>query len=140
MNEDRRKILDLLVEGRIDADGAERLLDKLSEGKPPTPSPPSPPGAPERHELPTRAVPRHLRFQATAEESNMDARIPLALIKTGIKLEAMLPDGANDELKNHGVDLGQLSGMAADEMVEALAELEVDIEGLKGERVRVFCE
>ena len=143
MNEDRRKILDLLVEGRIDADGAERLLDKLSEGKPPTPSPPSPPsppGAPERHELPTRAVPRYLRFQATAEEGNMDARIPLALIKTGIKLEAMLPDGANDELKNHGVDLGQLSGMAADEMVEALAELEVDIEGLKGERVRVFCE
>ena len=59
----------------------------------------------------------------------MDARIPLALLKTGIKLEAMLPNGTNDELKNHGVDLSQLSGMATDEMVEALAELEVDIEG-----------
>ena len=129
MNEDRRKILDMLAEGRIDADAAERLLDKL----------PGTQAVIERGQLmPTS--PRYLRVRGHADGAQFDARIPLALIRTGIKLEAMLPNDTAEEIKEHGIDLGQFTGMAADELVEALGELEVTVEGDKGEQIRVYCE
>ncbi|MDE0660576.1 MAG: hypothetical protein OXI79_13110 [Gammaproteobacteria bacterium] len=129
MNEDRRKILDMLAEGRIDADAAERLLDKLAGTQDVVP----------RSQLMPRS-PRYLRIRGHADGAHFDARIPLTLIKTGIKLEAMLPHDTAEELKEHGIDLGQFTGMAADELVEALGELEVSIEGDKGEQIRVYCE
>ena len=130
MNEDRRKILDMLADGRIDADAAERLLDKLA----------GPQAVVPRSQQPMPASPRYLRVRGRADGAQFDARIPLALIRTGIKLEAMLPNDTAEELKEHGVDLGQFTGMAADELVEALGELDVSVEGDKGEQIRVYCE
>lgn len=129
MNEDRRKILDMLAEGRIDADAAERLLDKLAGTQ----------AVAERSQL-VPASPRYLRVRGHADGAQFDVRIPLALIRTGIKLEAMLPSNTSEELKGHGIDLGQFTGMAADELVEALGDLQVSVEGDKGEQVRVYCE
>ena len=129
MNEDRRKILDMLADGRIDADAAERLLDKLAGTQA---------VAPRSQLMP--ATPKYLRVRGHAEGAQFDARIPLALIRTGMKLEAMLPHDTAEELKEHGLDLGQFAGMAADELVEALGELEVSVDGDKGEQIRVYCE
>ena len=129
MNKDRRKVLDMLAEGRIDADAAERLLDKLAGTQ----------AVAERGQL-MPASARYLRVRGHADGAQFDARIPLALIRTGIKLEAMLPNDTAEELKEHGIDLGQFTGMAADELVEALGELEVNVEGDKGEQIRVYCE
>ena len=129
MNEDRRKILDMLAEGRINADAAERLLDKLASTQAVVP-----------RSQPMPASPKYLRVRGHADGAQFDARIPLALIRTGIKLEAMLPNDTAEELKEHGVDLGQFAGMAADELVEALGQLEVNVEGDKGEQIRVYCE
>ncbi|MCY4060363.1 MAG: hypothetical protein OXG44_20480 [Gammaproteobacteria bacterium] len=129
MDHDRRKILDMLADGRIDADAAERLLDKLA----------GTPADAERSEL-MPASPRYLRVRGRADGAQFDARIPLALIRTGIKLEAMLPNDTAEELKERGIDLGQFAGMAADELVEALGELEVNVEGDKGEQIQVYCE
>ena len=129
MDEDRRKILDMLAEGRIDADAAERLLDKLA----------GTPVVAEQSELMPKS-PRYLRVRGRADGAQFDARIPLALIRTGMKLEAMLPNDTAEELKEHGIDFGQFAGMAADELVEALGELKVNVEGDKGEQVQVYCE
>lgn len=129
MNEDRRKILQMLAEGIIDADAAERLLDKLADSR--TDAAPT--------EL-MPVAPRFLRIYGHGDGAEFDIRIPLALIKTGIKLEAMLPDDTAEELKEHGVDFGRFSGMDADELVAALAELAVSVAGDKGEQIRIHCE
>lgn len=86
------------------------------------------------------ASPRYLRVRGHAEGAQFDARIPLALIRTGIRPETMLPSDTAEELKERGIDLGQFAGMAADELVEALGELEVGVDGDKGEQIRVYCE
>lgn len=112
MDEDRRKILDMLAEGRIDVDAAQRLLDKLA----------GTPAVAERSQLMPKS-PKYLRVRGHADGAQFDARIPLALISTGIKLEAMLPNDTAEELKEQGIDLGHFAGMAADELVEALGEL-----------------
>lgn len=129
MNEDRRKILDMLAEGKIDADAAERLLDKLADLR----------ADAGRAEL-MPVAPRFLRIHGHADGAEFDIRIPLALIRTGIKLEAMLPDDTAEELREHGVDFGKLSGLDADELVAALAELAVSVDGDKGEQIRIHCE
>ncbi|MCY3620526.1 MAG: hypothetical protein OXH68_02300 [Gammaproteobacteria bacterium] len=129
MNKDRRKILGMLAEGRIDADAAERLLDRLGDAQ-----------AVAERSQPAPPSPRYLRVRGRADGAQFDARIPLALVRTGIKLEAMLPNDTAEELKEHGIDLGQFAGMAADELVEALGELEVSVDGDKGEQIRVYCE
>ncbi len=129
MNEDRRKILDMLAEGSIDADAAERLLDRLAGAQD---------VAPQGQLMP--AAPRYLRVRGHGGGGQFDARIPLALIRTGIKLEAMLPHATAAELKEHGIDLGQFAGAAADDLVEALGDLEVSVAGDEGEQIRVYCE
>lgn len=131
MSQDRRKILDMLADGRIDADAAERLLGKLTGL--------DTQGVPEQGQLMPRA-PRYLRIQGHAEGGKFDIRLPLALIRTGIKLEAMLPNGTTDGLKEHGVDLGEFAGMAAAELVQALGELAINVDGDDGEQVRIYCE
>ena len=129
MNEDRRKILDMLAEAKIDADAAGRLLDKLADSRTDA----------GRAEL-MPVAPRFLRIHGHADGAEFDIRIPLALIKTGIKLEAMLPDNTAEELRGHGVDVGKFSGMDADELVAALGELAVSVDGDKGEQIRIHCE
>lgn len=129
MNEDRRKILDMLAEGKIDADASERLLDRLADLRTDA----------ARTEL-MPVAPRFLRIQGHADGAEFDIRIPLALIKTGIKLEAMLPDQTAEEIREHGIDFAKFSGMDADELVAALAELAVSVDGDKGEQIRIHCE
>lgn len=99
--------------------------------------------APKTDAAPTELMPvapRFLRIYGHGDGAEFDIRIPLALIKTGIKLEAMLPDDTAEELKEHGVDFGRFSGMDADELVAALAELAVSVAGDKGEQIRIHCE
>ena len=129
MNEDRRKILDMQAEGKIDADAAERLLDKLADLRTDA----------ARAEL-IPVAPRFLRIHGRADGGEFDFRIPGALIKTGIKLEAMLPYHTAEAIREHGIDFAKLSGMDADELVAALAELTISVVDCKGERIRIHCE
>lgn len=38
------------------------------------------------------------------------------------------------------MDLGSLSGLEGEELIEALRDLRVDVDSGKGDTVRIFCE
>jgi len=134
MNEERRQILSMLAEGKISAEDAERLLDKLGAGTQDRPSSPSPASS-----RPTQ--PKYLRVHVdSAEGDKVNVRVPLALIRTGIKLTAVLPEHATQKLTEKGVDLSKLAELDSDELYEALRELQVDVDSGQGDVVRVFCE
>ncbi len=139
MSDDRRKILDMLAADQISVDDADRLLDKVEP--PPAPVPAVAPGDP-----PARSGPRYLRIHIVDDDDKVELQIPLALIRTGIRLGAVVPDSAKGKLKKlkklkkEGFDIDQFFEMASEELVDSLAELEVNIEGEDGERVRLFCE
>ncbi len=136
MSEDRRKILDMLAAEQISVDDAQRLLDKVE-------APPVQGGPPA--DL-SRSAPRYLRIQIADGEDKVELQIPIALIRTGIRLGALVPDSAKGKLKKvkklkkEGFDIDQFFNMASEELVESLADLEINIEGEDGERVRLFCE
>jgi hypothetical protein len=135
MNEERKQILEMLAQGKISAEDAERLIDKLESGdggdRPVFPGPPAV----------VSSKPKYLRVLVDSSEGDkVNVRVPLALIRTGIKLTTVLPDHVNDELDKKGVDLGKLSELEGDELYESLRELQVDVDSGEGDVVRIFCE
>ncbi|MEU4480572.1 hypothetical protein AB0F68_21325 [Micromonospora sp. NPDC023966] len=143
MNEQRRQILEMLAQGKITADEAERLIDALQREQPE----PSPTGG-------TRPKPRHryLRVLVSSEDnaggdgpSRVNVRIPLQLLRAGVKLTSLIPPQAltkaNAQLAKSGVpiDLTQLKPQQLEELIEQLDDLTVDVDD-PGAKVQVFCE
>jgi hypothetical protein len=133
MNEERKQVLTMLAEGKISAEDAERLLDKLdNDGTRGEPRPASSAGS---------SVPKYLRVHVDSSEGDkVNVRVPLALIKTGIKLTALMPTEVNEKLAAEGIDLGKFAELNGQELFDALRELQVDVDSSEGDTVRVFCE
>jgi SHOCT-like domain len=171
MSEERKKVLAMLAEGKITAEEAERLLDKLGqsgeEGE-----------RGHRHRWGMRGHRRrkHLHIGAAAlpnggtdtdddddsagdepsdsakplkylrveihsnGDDHVSVRVPLRLIRTGVKLTTMLPSETSAKLADKGIDLTELGKLEGDELVDALRDLKVDVDSADGDTVRVFCE
>ncbi|MDE3137468.1 MAG: hypothetical protein KGL59_12900 [Acidobacteriota bacterium] len=138
MSAERKKILEMLAEGKISAEDAERLLDKISgsapESLPAGAAQPAETGAPPKK-------PRYLRILVERPGSdNVNIRVPLAFTRTGSRLLAVLPRHVSDRLSEQGIDLSALSALNDEDLAKALEELHVDIEKGNGKKVKIFCE
>lgn len=142
MNDSRRKILDMLATGQITADEAERLILAL-EKEPPTP------GAANSTEPRPKQKPKYLRVvvedNGSGNTPKVNVRVPMQLLRSGVKLAALIPDQAfvqvNEALHKEGVriDLRQIKPENLEELIDQLDELTVDVDD-KDAKVRVFCE
>jgi hypothetical protein len=143
MNEQRRQILQMLAEGKITADEAERLIDALERQQPE-----SPPGAASR----PKPRPKYLRVVVSwADDSGGDGpgrvnvRVPLQLLRAGVRLASLVPPQAlakvNAELDKSGIpiDLTELKPQHLEELIEQLDDLTVDVDDPDA-KVQVFCE
>ncbi|MFD7070662.1 hypothetical protein ACFV97_25915 [Streptomyces sp. NPDC059913] len=143
MDEQRRQVLRMLADGKITADEAERLIDALERDLPR-----------ERQETASRQGNRrrYLRVMVvdaadTAGEgpSRVDIRVPLQLLRAGVRLTSLLPPRAvaraNEELRRSGVpiDLAELKPKDLEDLVDQLDEVSVDVEDPEA-KVRIFCE
>jgi hypothetical protein len=129
-----RKVLDMLAEGKISAENAERLLDKLQST--PTDSGTEPEAAPA-------AGQNGRSFRIVVDEPGkkpVNIRMPLSFLRSGSALLGMMPKQVNECLKERGIDLAVLSGKQGDELAKMLQELLVDIDKGDGKKVRIFCE
>jgi hypothetical protein len=147
MNEHRRQILQMLGEGKITADEAERLLAALE--------PPSS-GRTSESANTSKTPPKFLRVQVDSEDNNghdgptkVNVRVPMQLLRAGVKLAYLVPSAAlqkaNLAMHEQGipVDLTQIKPENIEELVEHLSDLSVDVDQKEGNakvKVRVFCE
>lgn len=143
MNEQRRQILQMLAEGTITADEAERLIDALERQRP-EPPPPATVASP-------RARPKYLRVVVNSDDAGTDGssrinvRVPLQLLRAGVRLASLVPPQVlfkvNGELEKSGwpIDLTQLKPQQLEELVDHLDELTVDV-AETGSKIQVFCE
>ena len=146
MTENRRQILDMLAEGKITVDEAERLLGLVE-----APSGGGS-GSTEAGEI-RKPAPRYLRVVVEpgpegSEEhgpERVNVRIPMAMLRAGVKLAALIPthamDRVNEKLqqKGIGVDLSSLKAEGLEQMLEAMADMEIDVQDGK-QQVRVYLE
>lgn len=158
MNENRRQILEMLAAGKITADEAERLLAALEPD-----SANSTAGAAggasngngAKNATP-RMRPKYLRVLVEADEgmtgmkgqTTVNVRVPMQLLRAGVRLAALIPQQAHDQLdqalSSHGVPLtlSQIKPENLEELIDHLEDLTVDVDGKEGNttKVRVFCE
>jgi polyhydroxyalkanoate synthesis regulator phasin len=135
-NDSHKKILEMLSDGKITVEEATALLSKLQDHD----TIDDEIVETESGEVKKRA-PRYLRVVVdSANGDKVNVRVPMSLLKTGIKLSALLPGNAAEKMSSHGFDLSQLSQLDGDELIEALSDLTVDVDSADGDKVRVFTE
>ena len=130
MSAETRKVLEMLAEGKITADDAERLLDKLAlpaESATPDEAPASAPNG----------VKKFLRVIVERPlGDDINVRVPLNFVRSGVSLVGILPPKVLDKLAEEGIDPQLFSRHTR----EALDMLHVDMQTKSGKRVRVFAE
>lgn len=85
--------------------------------------------------------PRFVRIQIETNDGHeVDLRLPIALIRAGMKLTALIPNKAREALKDAGVDIDSLSQLDPEAIVKAIAELKVDIETADGSEISIHAE
>ncbi len=143
MGKEKRKILEMLSKGKISVDDAEKLLSAISTGES---------GHEERstessHDEKSRL--KYLRVVVEPDAANekkekVNIRVPLKLIRAGIKWASFIPKDAkakvNEKLKEKGIemDFTKMTKDDLEELIENLNDLTIDVEG--EEKIRIFCE
>ena len=135
----------VLAAGKITADEAERLLDALAASAGGAATSPGPAIQGDPAPL-IAALPKYLYVKVLAANGdNVDVKIPIALVRSGLKLTSLIPplamDKINDTMSEHGmsVDFNNFKPDDIDELVEALREMEVNVDAKNGDTVRVYC-
>jgi len=137
MTEERKKILEMLANGKITIAEAEKLLNavesKIDE-------------SPKGELLSQTKIPKYLFVKVDSTNGDkVNIRIPLKIIRAGIKLKSLIPQEAqekiDEKLGEKGVNfkLEDISDENIHELMEALTEFEVNVEDRKGENVRIYC-
>ena len=144
MNNDRRSVLQMLADGKINADEAERLLGAM-EGAGPAPRPLEGSAATGSN----RPPPKYLRVSVDATDDDgptkVNIRVPMALLRAGVRLTSLIPPAARDQvnaqLSKNGVpfDIGQLKPENLEELISHLDDFSVDVDA-QDAKVRIYCE
>ena len=132
MSEDRSRILGMLAEGKITAEEAERLLDALDSRA--TAAPAGGPTIKGDASPLIDALPKFLYVKVDAVNGdNVDVKIPLALVRSGLKLTSLIPPQAmnqiNESMSESGIsiDFDNLKPEDVEELIDALREMEVNV-------------
>lgn len=138
MNEEKRKVLEMLSQGKITVEEADKLLAALND---PSGEPAPAAGGPRRW--------KYLRVlvePGPGSETNdkVNIRIPFKLIRAGLKFAAFIPReyqgkvGEAFKEKGMNVDLAKITPEDLEEIVSNLDDMTVEVDGK--DKVRVFCE
>ena len=164
MNENRRQILNMLAEQRINAEEADRLIAALESGPRPADfsAPPSTPGPQNGagnwfNADPPKVHAKYLRVLVEADESqrgkggpvSVNIRVPMQLLRAGVRLASLIPAQAHQHfdqaLSQHGVPLtlSQIKPENLEELIDHLGDLTIDVaanENKSNVKVKVFSE
>ena len=141
MNNNQKKILEMLAAGKISVAEAERLLSLTQAEN----------QGGENAE--PKKMPKYLRVIITPlpdsrepdRAQNVNIRVPMALLRAGIRLASIIPPSAYDDvdsaIKGRGLqmDLRDIKPENIEDLIAALSDMEVNIED-GNNRVKVYAE
>jgi len=155
MSDERRRVLDLLAQGKITVDEADELLKTLGanagrEAAGPPPAGDAATNDPQR----TRWV--RINVHRLADdcrgEKDVNIRVPIAVVKGGMRLGAIIATFAGEKaaqrMKARGIhldiskindDLSKMNGAEFDAFLKSLDDTSIEIDDGKSQ-VRISCE
>jgi hypothetical protein len=142
MSEDRKRVLTMLAEGTITADEADKLLSAMERPKPAAMYEAVPRGS--------NGAPKYFRVEVNANDDadgpvKVNVRVPMQLLRAGVRLSALIPPKARDEVNRamarEGIpfDINNLKPENLEELIEHLGDFAVDVDSGDA-KVRVYCE
>jgi hypothetical protein len=155
VSENQKRVLQMLAEGKISVEEAARLLSLMSDEQGSGGSRASAPkeAKPSPKYLYVRVEPKeghlhhagHEGHHSLAEHGRVNVRIPVGLIRAGMKLKALIPPQVADDVnkamreKGIGFDVRNLKDEYVDDLVNALRETEINVDSEEAE-VHVYAE
>ena len=144
MNEEKKKILEMLSDGKITVEEATKLLELIEAEEPGEEA--------LKAEPVSLKKPKYLRVIVEPPEGSVSARefdrvnirVPMSLIRAGVKFSSLIPhDAANrvdDALKDKGINfsLRNIKDEDIEQLVSALSDFEVNVEGK--EMIKIYAE
>ena len=147
MDENKKKILEMLAENKISTDEAYRLLSVLeNEGSTAEGTAKSGTAAKMKSKYLRVCILSGSEHEHGHKGDRVNVRVPMTLIRAGMKFTSLLPPEARDKvtgaLREKGIDfdMRNLKPEDMDELIEALSELEVDVVSGDGDTVKVYVE
>ena len=144
MSDDTRRILDLLAQGKITVDEADQLLRAMSAS---SDAAQTTAAAPNEQSAPPRYV--RITVHKTAKDDRRDQdvniRVPIAVVKSGMRLGALIPgfpgDAVSARLRERGIDVdfSKLDTAAVEQVLKQLGDTNIEVDSGKAQ-VRISCE
>lgn len=147
MTEERRQILEMLAEGKISADEADRLIGALGG------SSATPPSTATATAVQSKPLPKYVRIMVDTKEGRLskpvkiNLRVPVALLRAGVRFGSLIPIQAqekmNAEFRKNGLDfdIRQVKPENINELIDQLQDLSVDIDQEDDDtKIRIFTE
>jgi len=140
MSDEKKRILEMLAQGKINADEAERLLSAISNSEQTQTG---------QGDAGKKPEPRYLRIMVepgpdSDKPEKVNIRVPYKLIRAGLKLASFVPKNAqvkvNEALQEKGmeIDFSKIKPEDLEEIIRQLDDLSVNVDGK--ETVRIFSE
>ena len=138
MSEERKRILKMLVEGKISLDEADELLSAFQQRE--STGSTTPPLEPVTS-VKTKA--RFLRVRVSdSGNEKVNVRVPLALVSAGMKFTSLLPEEARakvqEAMQSKGIPF-DINRMKPEELIAVIEDLDIEVKD-GGDHVRVYCE
>jgi hypothetical protein len=146
MGDNQKRILQMLAEGKISVEEATRLLSLVGaeSGSPVNRAADEGERKPFPKYLYVRVEPKE-GHEKDPENSRVNVRIPMGLIRAGMKLKALIPPQAADEInrsmheKGINFDIRNIKDEYLEELVTALGDTEINVDTKEAE-VRIRAE
>ncbi|MEW5924259.1 MAG: hypothetical protein AB1746_09750 [Candidatus Zixiibacteriota bacterium] len=148
MSEERMQILKMLAEGKITAEQAEKLLDAIGEKSQDVKPEVKEEKTGNKEQSKSGEKPKCLRIMVTGKHGkgdNVNIRIPLQLIRAGVKMKSLLPFEVREKLStkmkinNVDWDIKNMDEESMNDFFKSLKEMSIDIDE-DDETVKIFCE
>ena len=136
MSEEAKQVLQMVADGKVSVEEGERLLEALK----------APKNEKAAEDVKAVRIPKFLHVVVDDNKQKVNVKVPVKLIRAGMKFTALIPDNAKGDVEKHlsdkGIDLdfNRLKPEDVDEFIQALAELQVDVDDGEKATVRVYCE
>jgi hypothetical protein len=145
MSDSQKKILDMLAKKKISVDEAQRLLSLVGSEE----GGAAKDGGASRPKGDAKYLRVVIQPNPGAEDDDevtrVNVRVPVTLIRAGMKFTSLIPEDVsgkvNEALREKGIDFDvrKIKEEDLEELLEALSDLEVDVEKGK-EKVHVYVE
>jgi hypothetical protein len=142
MSDEARRVLDLVAQGKITVDDAQQLLGAL--GAPAAATPPGPDDA-------SRPKPKWVRIaihksgREGRQDKDVNIRVPLAIVRTGMRLGALIPGAAGEQvqarMRERGLDIdfSKLDASAIETVIREIGDTNIEIDDGRSQ-VRISLE